>query len=118
MVFALLGIDHRGRESTLPREPVFDVGARGMYRPIIPSISPALHHILSLGGLRSAFGAETGLVNVFKVETNPSRNQVSSAAHRDMKRKAMTLFYDFIRLRITVWVHISTLLSVNLIQET
>ena len=35
-----------------------------------------------------------------------------------MERKAMTLFYDFIRLRITVWVHISTLLSVNLIQET
>ena len=118
MVFALSGFDHRWRESTLSRGPAFGVGGRGMYRAIIPSISPALHHVLSLGGLRSAFGAETRFVDRFKVETNPPRNQVSSAAHRDMKRRAMALFYDFIRLQITVCVHVSTLLSVICIQVT
>ncbi|EJK65003.1 hypothetical protein THAOC_14199 [Thalassiosira oceanica] len=63
MVFALSvsGFNLRGRESTLPQGPAFDVGARGMYRPIIPPMSHALQYVLSLDGLRTAFGTETWL---------------------------------------------------------
>ncbi|EJK73905.1 hypothetical protein THAOC_04452 [Thalassiosira oceanica] len=94
-VFALSGVDRGGREFTLPRGPAFDVGARGIYRPIIPPPSPTMNHVLYLDGFRSAFGAETRFVDGFKVETIPPRNLVSSAAHRDMKRRDMALFYDF-----------------------
>ncbi|EJK68969.1 hypothetical protein THAOC_09821 [Thalassiosira oceanica] len=98
-VFALSGVDRRGREFTLPRGPAFDVGARGMYRPIIPPPSHALHCVIFLDGLRTAFGTETRFVDGYKVETNPPQNYVSSAAHRDMKRRDMALFYDFVMLR-------------------
>ena len=117
-VFAHLGFDHRGRESTLPRGPAVDDEDRGLYRLIQPPPSTAGRRVLSLDGFRSASCAETRLVDGFKVETNQPRNQVSSATHRDMGRRAMSLCYDFIRLQITVWVHISTLLNVICIQVT
>mmetsp|Transcript_14150 Transcript_14150/g.32111 ORF Transcript_14150/g.32111 Transcript_14150/m.32111 type:complete len:116 (-) Transcript_14150:290-637(-) len=89
-----------------------------MYRPIVTPPSPTLHHVLSLVGFRSAFRAKTRFVDGFRDETNPPRNQVSSAAHRDMKRRIMPLLYDFIWLQTTVEVLISTLFSVICIQVT
>ena len=65
MVFALSGFDRRGREFTLSRGPAFGVGARGMYWPIIPPLSHALYCVLSLDGLRTAFGTETRFVDGF-----------------------------------------------------
>ncbi|EJK59315.1 hypothetical protein THAOC_20480 [Thalassiosira oceanica] len=92
--FTLSSFDHRGRGSTLLRGPTIEIIGRGMYRPIIPPISPRLSRLSFLEGFLSSFRAKTRLVDGFRVETNPPRNQVSSAAHRDIKRRAMTLFYD------------------------
>ncbi|EJK76417.1 hypothetical protein THAOC_01820, partial [Thalassiosira oceanica] len=71
-VFTLSGVDRGGREFTLPRGPAFDVGTRGIYRPIIPPPLHALHCVLSLDGLRTAFGTETRSVDGFKHVLNAS----------------------------------------------